>query len=548
MNELTSVRDEQTMTQYVYGLKGMVSYDDKRAICDKTEYAQVHDLNGYIIWELSGDLMPDLTTPLLDAANAKLLDPTLDCASLDASNYIGIEAAIEGGTTIEAEVANLYYPNSDSATCLNDGLEAEWILDKDKYSSLTACCMAHFSWNNDCVSSGELADAVAELEDQTGVIWYSSTTAPECLSGGNQPSYYDLDSLHSTAEACCNVHYTGSYYDCIARSYAAASSSGSTSDADNVLPLPVATPTVAETSVEESIMQVTDKFFPVFGDDGTTRCMTGMPPSWMSINDMKATKGDCCHSYTLSYNNNECLSNPYYPIFKDQKCLNDGNHPAWMAGDYLFYSQEKCSSIFEAISSSVVEEERPEDNSQSQAEVQSTTTTTTTTSTISNDPIIGDIPQEITSSLGAAAVVESVLESHIDILDNGILVYETPEMDWKPSPVYQSRDMIEAIRIMSTEGLANKFFYTGDDSDNGHVYGLVNVASFLAQAMKETIKYNACDENSWDAVGGGYPLSNACGQLGQSYQDYHCSEAEKHMECPVDKNMEITATTGAKWW
>ena len=66
--------------------------------------------------------------------------------------------------------------------------------------------------------------------------------------------------------------------------------------------------------------------------------------------------------------------------------------------------------------------------------------------------------------------------------------------------------------------------------------------------MKETIKYDACDENSWDLVGGKYPLSNACGQLGQSYQDYHCSEEEKHMECPVDPNMSITAVTHAKWY
>ena len=29
------------------------------------------------------------------------------------------------------------------------------------------------------------------------------------------------------------------------------------------------------------------------------------------------------------------------------------------------------------------------------------------------------------------------------------------------------------------------------------------------------IQYDACDENSWDFVNGKYPLSNACGQLGQ---------------------------------
>ncbi|KAL3788529.1 hypothetical protein HJC23_006567 [Cyclotella cryptica] len=42
--------------------------------------------------------------------------------------------------------------------------------------------------------------------------------------------------------------------------------------------------------------------------------------------------------------------------------------------------------------------------------------------------------------------------------------------------------------------------------------------------------------------------SNACGQLGQSYQDYHCPANEKHMECPVDPKMEITAVTHATWY
>ena len=73
--------------------------------------------------------------------------------------------------------------------------------------------------------------------------------------------------------------------------------------------------------------------------------------------------------------------------------------------------------------------------------------------------------------------------------------------------------------------------------DNAHLYGLVNLAAFIGQSMKEPIQYDACDENSWDLVDGKYPLSNACGQLGQKYQEYHCSEEEKHMECPVDPNI-----------
>ena len=38
------------------------------------------------------------------------------------------------------------------------------------------------------------------------------------------------------------------------------------------------------------------------------------------------------------------------------------------------------------------------------------------------------------------------------------------------------------------------------------------------QSMKETIQYDACSENNWDVRNNAYPASNACGQLGQSYQ------------------------------
>ena len=38
----------------------------------------------------------------------------------------------------------------------------------------------------------------------------------------------------------------------------------------------------------------------------------------------------------------------------------------------------------------------------------------------------------------------------------------------------------------------------------------------------------------------------ACGQLGQSYQDYHCSPEEQHMECDVDPQMSIKGVTHAK--
>ena len=74
--DLVSVRHELTATQYAYNdavvsgvpQGGMVSYDDEEAICDKTEYALKHELNGFIIWEVSHVLICPcfLLTPLFE--------------------------------------------------------------------------------------------------------------------------------------------------------------------------------------------------------------------------------------------------------------------------------------------------------------------------------------------------------------------------------------------------------------------------------------------------------------------------------------------------
>lgn len=85
----------------------------------------------------------------------------------------------------------------------------------------------------------------------------------------------------------------------------------------------------------------------------------------------------------------------------------------------------------------------------------------------------------------------------------------------------------------------------------------INMASFLGQAMRETIIYDACDENNWDLwfadvykepesppefVSAFYPMSSSCGQLGQVYEDYDCPDA-----CPKDSGMEIIGSTNAQW-
>eukprot|EP00956_Cyclotella_meneghiniana_P020595 scaffold36511_cov65-Cyclotella_meneghiniana.AAC.4 len=93
---------------------GLVSYDDEEAICDKTQYCLDHDLHaedtssqtklhhfnsGFIIWELSGDLMRDLSTPLLDAMHRKLNDQTLNCKEtfgFDSPSFSGYGIGVIG--------------------------------------------------------------------------------------------------------------------------------------------------------------------------------------------------------------------------------------------------------------------------------------------------------------------------------------------------------------------------------------------------------------------------------------------------------------------
>lgn len=78
--------------------EGLVSFDDERAICDKVHYVQEKELGGFIIWELSGDVLDTRTdpvdllleenrkqtllTPLLDVTNMKLANPEFQCCTL----------------------------------------------------------------------------------------------------------------------------------------------------------------------------------------------------------------------------------------------------------------------------------------------------------------------------------------------------------------------------------------------------------------------------------------------------------------------------------
>lgn len=106
ISQFTYVRDPITKTQYAYNNVGFVSYDDEQAICDKCEYAMDHSLNGFIIWEISGDILRDLSTPLLDACNNKLNNPGVRCDDINDVTVQDTAAATVDTTIVDTTIVD----------------------------------------------------------------------------------------------------------------------------------------------------------------------------------------------------------------------------------------------------------------------------------------------------------------------------------------------------------------------------------------------------------------------------------------------------------
>jgi len=155
-----------------------------------------------------------------------------------------------------------------------------------------------------------------------------------------------------------------------------------------------------------------------------------------------------------------------------------------------------------------------------------------------------------------------------------VFQYELPTGQWATSDLYKWDDMILAVKSMAEQGVGDAKLWiagvgdgiAGMAEDLRIKYAKVNIAAFLSQAMQESIRYNACDENNWSdpAVvaghgGSSYSATSACGQLHQSYQDYKCTAEENHaafndgtgrgeMACPMVPTMKMRAFTQAKWY
>lgn len=186
----------------------------------------------------------------------------------------------------------------------------------------------------------------------------------------------------------------------------------------------------------------------------------------------------------------------------------------------------------------------------------------------------------------------------VGALTRGIFYYRTWNGQTFPSYTYRYSDFVDALRTMVTESVdGNTFFLvSGQDGSrrrqrqlqNGGgaafdetslaptemdetslVYGLVNIAAILAHAMTDSIVHDACDELNTsylpddDADGLGlddgkdsfrFPISNACGQDGRSYQNEQCeAEGDIKYDCTTQMNvqelaeMEATATSRGEW-
>ncbi|KAL9190865.1 hypothetical protein ACHAXT_000571 [Thalassiosira profunda] len=216
ISQFTTVRDPVTSTQFAYNNVGFLSYDDPRAICDKTEYAIDEDLNGYIIWEISGDLLSDLRTPLLDAMDDRLKHPGVRCKS---ANYgSGNPGPANDGAMHQSDDAVVttgaqWYPNQASlgAYCVNDGKQLEYYVAPDQiYPSAEKCCQKVYKHESNCVHySNNPGSDGGYIDDGSSNPWYPHPDYKYCRNDGDQKTYFIFaDQLFSSAGACCDSVYS----------------------------------------------------------------------------------------------------------------------------------------------------------------------------------------------------------------------------------------------------------------------------------------------------------------------------------------------------
>ena len=137
--------DEETMTPLAYNKGGVVSYDDPKSICYKTEYAMTNELNGVIIQELGADMLLDKSTPLLDAVNFKMLNDHVDCGGAD------FEKLFQWREVYSTNVSGI---NGNGAVTETDANTVDGKLDESKTTVRYTCGFAYGDAKERCSDPG----------------------------------------------------------------------------------------------------------------------------------------------------------------------------------------------------------------------------------------------------------------------------------------------------------------------------------------------------------------------------------------------------------
>jgi chitinase len=265
ISQFTSVRHEQTKTQFAYNSQGLVSYDDELAICDKAEYAVDNDLLGFIIWEISGDLMPDLSTPLLNALNDRLNNPNIRCDGGSgggiAQNPVETQAPVLTEDPTELPTRKPSFPPTNELT-----------LEPTKEPTKEPTIQPVYQQPDTLNDGGEAIDLVEMSVASDLYFPYFESDTAECRNHyDNMPGYITQNMLSLEGE-CCETYYW---------------------------------PDVVEQCKTSSYAQ--QPFYPNFEE--TTCVNDGKQPDWMAGNYLEKNHWMCCHNF-FSYNEkllDECV-------------------------------------------------------------------------------------------------------------------------------------------------------------------------------------------------------------------------------------------------
>jgi hypothetical protein len=154
-----------------------------------------------------------------------------------------------------------------------------------------------------------------------------------------------------------------------------------------------------------------------------------------------------------------------------------------------------------------------------------------------------------------AEIGRILISASSDVNEKVLLSLDSSTGKQAPTQRYIFGGFINALGIISKGNLGSSYFYLGRNGDPTGFRGLVNIALIISQAVVEAVKYDICDDVSWEKdVFGRYPLANSCGQgrfSGVTDTPYdatnQCTDEESFVACPVDPAMTTIAESKVTW-